>query len=204
MHLITFASFYRRCHARHRSDDRCSAVPLRSGNPQVNSLPFPRIGALLIRRRVLDPKQVRTLLQFQRRSDEPLGVLAERLFGVDPRTIEKAWVEQYGQLGTTVDLDTQLVGQDTLGLLTRRQAWQFRLLPLRREDGLLVMATTRQALPRAARFAWKRLGAPVYMLLGGHGKLITHLRLYYPWPAMEGSESRGAGHLQRRQFDECG
>ena len=153
----------------------------------MNPLPIPRIGALLIRDRVLDRQQVRTLLQLQRCTAQPLGVLAERLYGIDPRRIEKAWVDQYAQLGTLVDLDTQMVDRETLALLTRRQAWQFQLLPLRREGGLLVMATTRQRLVRAVGFSWKRLGEPFYILLSDHRKLIAHLRIHYPWPAMKPS-----------------
>ena len=43
----------------------------------------------------VDAEQVRHVLQVQKLSHRPFGDLAERLYGVDPRAVEDAWVEQY-------------------------------------------------------------------------------------------------------------
>ena len=88
-----------------------------------------QIGELLVEQGVLTEAQVRHILQVQKVSNRPFGDLAERLFGIDPKAVEDAWVEQYLRMAVTVDLDDQEIDTDCLRLLNRRQAWQFRLLP---------------------------------------------------------------------------
>jgi hypothetical protein len=48
---------------------------------------------------------VKQILEVQRSSHRPFGDLAERLFGVNPRAVEDAWVQQYVSRTGAVDLD---------------------------------------------------------------------------------------------------
>lgn len=151
-----------------------------------------RIGELLVEAGVLSREQVDEILAEQKRIGRPFGDLAERMFSVEPQAIERAWIEQYIALGTEVDLDTQHVDIEVLRLLNRRQAWQFRLLPLHREHEEMVVATTRHDLPRAVNFAWRKLNDPVFFVIAKRPQLERFLMEHYPWPAMAEYEALAA------------
>jgi hypothetical protein len=101
-----------------------------------------QIGQLLIEQGVLTPEQVQHILNVQRESHRPFGDLAERLFGINPRAVEDAWVEQYVRTVGTTDLDNVEIETECLRLLNRRQAWQFHVLPTNREEDALNLATS--------------------------------------------------------------
>jgi hypothetical protein len=141
-----------------------------------------QIGELLVEQGVLTEAQVRHILQVQKVSNRPFGDLAERLFGIDPKAVEDAWVEQYLRMAVTVDLDDQEIDTDCLRLLNRRQAWQFHLLPLNREDGSVSMATSASDLVRSINFATKTIDEPVYFLIAERQQLRDFLMKHYPVP----------------------
>ena len=151
-----------------------------------------RIGDLLVSRGFLSPEQVEVIVEHQQRTSKPFGELAERLFGVDPRDVEAAWVEQYLSDGTRVDLENERMDSDALSAVSRRQAWQFEIIPLRREDGHLMLATTAERLPRAVNFAWRSLGEPVYLVVAETEQFRASLARYYPWEAMQSPYSSTA------------
>lgn len=141
-----------------------------------------QIGQLLIEQGVLTETQVEHILKIQKQSHRPFGDLAERLFGVNPRAIEDAWVEQYLRIAGTVDLDDVQIETDCLRLLNRRQAWQFHLLPTNRESGDLSMATTAENLVRSVNFSSKKLDEPVYFMIAEREQLREFLMRHYPVP----------------------
>ena len=112
-----------------------------------------QIGQLLVEQGVLTEEQVRHILKVQKISHRPFGDLAERLFGINPKAVEDAWVEQYLRIAGVVDLDDQAVETDCLRLLNRRQAWQFHLLPMHRDERQdLNIATSADNLVRSVNF----------------------------------------------------
>ncbi len=143
-----------------------------------------RIGELLVADGVLTRDQVQAILEQQKRCGRPFGDLAERMFAVDPQSVEKAWIAQYMSYGTEVDLETQQIDVEVLRLLNRRQAWQFHMLPLHYEQEELLVATHREGLCRAVNFAWRRLADPVFFLISKRPQLEEFLQEHYPWPAM--------------------
>lgn len=143
-----------------------------------------RIGEILVSQGVLTRDQVQAVVEQQQRCARPFGDLAERMFGINTEDVERAWIEQYVSYGTDVDLETQEVDVEVLRLLNRRQAWQFHMLPLRREEHELLLATCREALPKAVNFAWHRLHDPVFFLVAQRPQLEEFLMEHYPWPAM--------------------
>lgn len=150
-----------------------------------------RFGDILTTHRQLTAEQVAEILAAQETNHRPFGQLAQQMFGVTAQAIEAAWVQQYLSYGTRVDLAQQQVDPQVLGVLTRRQAWQLQLLPLRREEGQLLVATCSSRLARAVKFAWRRLGEPVFVLVAPKPQLEDHLHEYYPWPAMQQQVSVG-------------
>ena len=143
-----------------------------------------RMGELLVEAGALSREQVDAILTEQKNAARPFGDLAERMFGVSAEKVERAWIEQYLAYGTEIDLETQRIDVEVLTLLNRRQAWQFRLLPMRRERDDVIIATTRQDLPRAVNFAWRRMTDPVYLVIAKRPQLEHFLMAHYPWPAM--------------------
>ncbi len=143
-----------------------------------------RIGVILRKHGELSGLQVSTILMVQRKTGRPFGELAERMFGVSRAAVERAWADQYRDHGTAVNLESIQIDAGLNALLSRRQAWQFQLLPLYRRDGQLHLATTVERLPRASAFAWRRFGEPVMLWLAEADPLHNHLTHRYPWPAM--------------------
>ena len=145
-------------------------------------MPGIQIGQLLIEQGVLTEKQVSHILKVQKVSHRPFGDLAERLYGIDPRAIEDAWVQQYIRIAGTVDLEEQKVDEQCLRLINRRQAWQFHMLPTHREEQNLSVATTAQHLVRAVNFTAKKLDEPVYFQIAERRQLREFLMKHYPVP----------------------
>ncbi len=143
-----------------------------------------RLGQLLVEADVLTTQQVDDIVGQQQRTGEPFGLLAERLFGVDPLKIEDAWACQYAGLTRTVNLAIEVFDDEAAELVTRRQAWQFRIMPLRFEGRELLIATTQQHLRRALRFATNVIGIPVFFVMADPMDLGRALCERCPLPGM--------------------
>jgi hypothetical protein len=146
------------------------------------ALPGIQIGQLLLEQGTLTQSQVEQIVQVQKTSHRPFGDLAERLFGIDPRAIEDAWVEQYIRSSGVVDLNDAQIEADALRVLNRRQAWQFHVLPLNREDQNLNVATSGEDLVRAVNFAVRKIDDPIYFLVAERQQLREFLMKHYPVP----------------------
>lgn len=143
-----------------------------------------RIGELLVEQGVITSAQVQHILKVQKESGRPFGDLAERLFGISPRAIEDAWVEQYIRTAGVVDLDEVEFETECLRMLNRRQAWQFHMLPANRQSqlGELTVATSPQNLVRAVNFATRSFDEPVSFVLAERKQLREFLMKHYPVP----------------------
>ena len=142
-----------------------------------------QIGQLLVEQGVLTEKQVAHILKVQKISHRPFGDLAERLYGINPSAIEDAWVQQYIRIAGTVDLNEQRMDEQCLRLINRRQAWQFHVLPMNRdEQENLNMATTAQSLVRAVNFSTRKLDEPVHFQIAERRQLREFLMKHYPVP----------------------
>lgn len=140
------------------------------------------LGEILVDQGDLTPMQVNHLLDVQSATPRSVGDLAERLFGVSPRRVAEAWVEQYVQRHGVHDLSDQPCDAKCISLLEARQAWQFRLAPLRKLDdgGAVLMATDRQSLIRAVQFAGQALPVAPTFLVAERDSLRDLLRRNYP------------------------
>jgi hypothetical protein len=142
-----------------------------------------QIGQLLVEQGALTESQVQHILKVQRLSHRPFGDLAERLYGINPKAIEDAWVEQYIRIAGMVDLDDQQVETEALRTLNRRQAWQFHLLPLNRDEQAdLSMATSAESLVRSVNFSARKLDEPINFLIAERKQLREFLMKHYPVP----------------------
>ncbi|MGN6504696.1 MAG: hypothetical protein ACTHM6_03945 [Tepidisphaeraceae bacterium] len=141
-----------------------------------------KIGEILIEQKVLTRAQVDHLLKIQKSVGRPFGDLAERLYGIDPQVVQHAWVEQYASMVGLIDIDRLPVEADCLDLVNRRQAWQFHLVPLNRQDDQLNVVTTADALVRSVNFATRRFNEPTYFMLVDHEHMNDLLMKHYPVP----------------------
>ena len=145
-------------------------------------MPGIQIGQLLVEQGVLTERQVKHVLQVQKMSHRPFGDLAERLYGIDPKAVEDAWVTQYLRMAGVVDLEDVEMEAECLRVLNRRQAWQFHMLPMNRTDDHLNIATDAQSLVRAVNFSAKKLDEPVFFQLAEREQLRAFLMKHYPVP----------------------
>jgi hypothetical protein len=145
-----------------------------------------RIGEMLVRMGVLNRAQVEAILDEQQSGNEAFGAIAERLFGIAPDTIERAWIEQTQERATIFDAERG-IEDEARDLVVRRQAWQFGIVPLRIDDGYLIAATSRKQLPRAVRFATRVLGMPVQFEIAEDDELSSLLAHQYPIRGMDKS-----------------
>ena len=148
------------------------------------SQPAPiRIGQILIQNDVLSEQQVFEVLHAQKQQRLPFGVLAEKLFDVTLQSIEAAWIEQYHRFTGTLNLGDRQIDSEALKLISRRQAWQFEMMPIGFEPtGELLMAASRARLARAVTFATNRIHHAVYFRVAESQQLRTFLRKHYPMP----------------------
>jgi hypothetical protein len=150
-----------------------------------------RLGDLLVARGVLEEAQRDEILAEQSLSGRPFGALAERMFGVSPRDIEQAWAEQYSSLAPTADLDAEEPEPYALSLIERRQAWQFRVLPLRFDGDELLVCTTRENLPRALRFTGWSIGHRCVFVITSAEQLDAALERHYSMGGSMGGSMSG-------------
>jgi hypothetical protein len=142
-----------------------------------------QIGQLLVEQGVLTELQVQRILHEQKQSHRPFGDLAERLYGITPKAVEDAWIEQYLRTVGVVDLDKVDVDVECLRVLNRRQAWQFHMLPLHRETCQLHVATSAENLVRSVNFSARRIDEPVYIQVAERQQLREFLMKHYPVPS---------------------
>jgi len=142
-----------------------------------------RIGELLVKQGAMTEQQVFEVVQAQKNCGLPFGVLAERMFDVTVESVEQAWIEQYAGFTGALDIADETVDRRVLGIINRRQAWQFEMLPLRFEpSGELLVAASKRRLARAVTFAARRIEPIVFFRVVESEALRQFLQQYYPLP----------------------
>lgn len=152
-----------------------------------------RIGETMIQLGLLREEQVEAVLESQRELHRPFGEIAERMFGLSEADVEHAWSTQYAQIAEQIDSTDMVVDAWAASLVDRRQAWQFRILPIRRDGAEVMVATTAEHLARAMRFALRMLREPCYFVIAEEQALGEALCRHFPMAGMTPEHvSRGA------------
>ena len=141
-----------------------------------------RLGELLVAQGVLTLRQAAHILDVQAATTRPFGDLAERLFGVDPKVVAGAWVGQFIRRNVARDVAGEACEQRWLRLVDRRQAWQFRMVPMRREEGYLLVAVDARGLLKAVNFASRAFPVAPCFVLAEERSLQALLMQHYPVP----------------------
>lgn len=142
------------------------------------------IGKYLVKAGVLTDEQCERILREQARSAAPFGKLAEQLFAIDPADVERAWTDQYADEAEWIDPTLEHADPAVRSLVSRRQAWQFAVLPVRYEQPGLMICTSRSQLVRALRFVTRTVPATCYVVLAEPDQLGEALLRYYPMDGM--------------------
>ncbi|MCW5766519.1 MAG: hypothetical protein KIT68_11155 [Phycisphaeraceae bacterium] len=156
-------------------------IPARSNHPAAPQ-PAPKLGELLVRRGCISQDQCDQVLDEQRRTGRPFGEIAEAMFNLDPAALESAWADQYQAITGLIDPRRESTDVRVLSMISRRQAWQFRILPLRMDGAEVMICTAKEHLPRALRFAYSRFGPGCYFVLAEPDHLGQALERHYPMP----------------------
>ncbi len=141
-----------------------------------------RLGEIMVSQQLLTTAEVQQILSVQRQQGRPFGVLAEQLFGINPRAVESAWVRQYGVLTHVAEPTRLPIEPDCIKLLNRRQAWQFQMATVNHDGGELVILTDEKHLSRALRFAAETFREPTFFRITSEEKLQAFLCEHYPAP----------------------
>lgn len=161
---------------------------MRLAVPDNTTTPPLKIGELLVQQGAITAEQLAHALDVQAAIGRPLGDLCERLFDLDPQAADTAWAEQFATSQLPRDISDEVVDSRCVGMLRPRQAWQFRLMPLRFEalpaDHVtprhLVLATTSDGLRRAMNFAARSFTVPPSLIVATPASLRAVLAVYYP------------------------
>jgi len=141
-----------------------------------------RLGDVLVHRGVMNAGQVDRVMAEQDRTGEPFGVLCERLYNVHPNDVEAAWGEQYARLTMRIDPASEAFDSAVIGLVDRRQAWQFGCLPVRWDGREIMVVTSEANLVRAHRFCTRGIPHAVFIVLCEQEDLERALQRWYPLP----------------------
>lgn len=152
-----------------------------------------RLGELLVQLGHLTEEQVEEILEAQRKGGRPFGYLAEKLFGLSVEEIEGAWAKQYEMMTGTADLAKERIDREVNPIVSRRQAWQFAIVPLRRHHSELLMGTTVEHLPRAVRFVTWHIDEPVSFVIATPQSVEQALKKHYNLPGMSLQKNRAMG-----------
>ncbi|MEM1013823.1 MAG: hypothetical protein AAGI46_16580 [Planctomycetota bacterium] len=147
-----------------------------------------RLGELLVEQGAITTQQLRHALDVQAATHRPLGDLLERLYGLDAIHVNTAWAQQYVAVNGEQDLTGADVDQACIELLKPRQAWQFRVVPMRFDklpcDSIepphLTIATTRRGLRKAMNFAARTFRVPPAVVVATSGSMRVLLERHYP------------------------
>jgi len=139
-----------------------------------------RLGDLLVERGAITAQQRDEILIAQTRRSTPFGVLAEELHGVSPSVIEDAWVTQYAAMAPRLDPRTCTIEPHIKGVIERRQAWQFGVIPVAQHHEGIELVTTVASLGRALRFVGWRITTPTFFSICSDEALPIALELHYP------------------------
>ena len=142
------------------------------------------LGEVLVEQGLLSENDVSSILEQQQKSGRPFGEIAETLCNISTEAIEGAWAYQYAYNAPTIDPVTFIPRAEAKKLVSARQAWQFKCLPMNLEGDTLVLATTPRYLQKALKFATRVLDRPAYFMMTTEARLAAALSDHYPLGGM--------------------
>jgi hypothetical protein len=144
-----------------------------------------RLGELLVEQGAITTAQRDEIIQIQRTSPRPFGVIAEEHFGVAPGDIEQAWASQYAMIARRIDPLVVEIDPELSELVSKRQAWQFGLIPVRQVEDETEFVTASECLARALRFVGWRMNGLCTFGICDLDTLKSGLSMHYPFESLD-------------------
>lgn len=143
------------------------------------------IGQILIQQGVMTAEQVDQALAEQLGSEQPLGRIAQELFGVSEISVVMALAEQIGLRSPHISLAEQRFDPQCLKMIAAKDAWDRLILPICYEDGELLCATTIETLPSAIELLQARLDCPYHFAIAEMRPLEEFIASLYAYEGVE-------------------
>jgi len=135
------------------------------------------LGEILRDQGKITPEQLEQALNRQRETKEILGRILYRLDAVDERDLQEAWSVQLGK--EFIDLRRVLLSSELIGRLPAEMARRYSAIPVREEDGAVVVAMANPLDVRALSEIAAHVQAPVRSAIASAGDLEDALDKYY-------------------------
>ncbi|MFG0330050.1 MAG: hypothetical protein ACF8PN_09150 [Phycisphaerales bacterium] len=140
---------------------------------------FTRMGELLVEYGELTNDELSAILAEQKTSYRAFGHIAAERFDVSEEAIWRAWAEQYAQFCPWVDLGRERIDPLALERLSAEDARSRLLLPLRWQDGDLVLVTARDRLAESLQFVDRELDEDALLWLAEANDLAAAIDWVY-------------------------
>lgn len=141
---------------------------------------FQRMGELLVNYGELSPGQLQSILAEQSRDYRPFGRIAADLCDVEEAVIWRAWADQYARWCPRISLDREFRDPELISQIAAEDARRLRLLPLREQDGDLILITSEPHLADALKFVDMNLDRPAVLWLAEVDALDRAVARQYP------------------------
>lgn len=143
------------------------------------------IGQILVEQGVLTPEQVGVALRAQAERETPLGRIAEELFSISRSSVISALAEQVALRAPDASLATEHFDPQCLRMVSAKEAWDHLLLPIRWDEGELLVATTIQTLPAAIELLQAKLDCPFHFVLAEMRPIEQFIASLYAYEGVE-------------------
>ena len=140
-------------------------------------MPRKLLGEILRRQGKITPEQLEKALSHQRESREILGRILYHLGAVDERDLQEAWGVQLGM--EFIDLPQTLLSAELIKRLTGEMARRYWAIPVREEEGMVVVAMANPLDVRALGEIAKQIGSPVRSAIASANELEEAIEKYY-------------------------
>jgi type IV pilus assembly protein PilB len=135
------------------------------------------LGEILRENGTITAEQLKEALKRQRESHEILGHILYDLGAVSERDLQQAWGVQLGR--EFVDLRETLLSADLIRRLDGALARRYCAIPLREEDGTVVVAMANPLDVRALAEIAQNIGRPVRSAIASASELEEAIEKYY-------------------------
>jgi len=141
-------------------------------------MPRKLLGEILRENGKITAEQLREALARQRETEEILGHILFDVGAVSERDLQEAWGVQLGR--EFIDLRQTLLSSELIGRLSGDLARRYSAIPVREEDGTVIIAMVNPLDVRALGEIAKHIGAPVKSAIASASDLDDAIAKYYP------------------------
>lgn len=135
------------------------------------------LGEILREQGKITPELLEEALGRQRETREILGRILYHLDAVDERDLQEAWGVQLGK--EFIDLRQMLLSSDLIARLPREMARRYSAIPVREEEGTVIVAMSNPLDVRALSEIAAHLEAPVRSAIASASDLEDAIDKYY-------------------------